>query len=73
MSILPEKKSINPKPIKKMGDIVVDKMIDIPIFIGSNLYSYPIPTLIVMYHILPTEIWRVIFPRVMYYLPRIIL
>jgi hypothetical protein len=52
---------------------VTTLIIDLPIFTVKQLYSSPIPTIIALYAMLPTEVWKVLGPRLLRMLPRLLL
>jgi hypothetical protein len=52
--------------------IITTAVIEVPIFVFKNLYNSPIPTAVALYAVLPTEVWIVVGPRILYYLPKLL-
>ena len=42
-------------------------VVELPAFTAKSLYASPVPTLIVLYAILPSPVWKVLFPRLLRY------
>jgi len=61
-----------PTPYDVIIKIITTTAVEVPLFVLKNLYNSPIPTTVALYALLPTEVWMVIGPRVLYYLPKLL-
>ena len=52
--------------------IITTVVVEVPLFVIKNLYNSPLPTAVALYAVLPTEVWMVVGPRVLYYLPKLL-
>ena len=52
--------------------IITTVIVEVPVFVIKNLYNSPIPTAVALYALLPTEVWIVVGPRVLYFLPKLL-
>jgi hypothetical protein len=52
--------------------IITTVIVEVPVFVIKNLYNSPIPTAVALYTILPTEVWMIVGPRILYFLPKLL-
>ena len=61
--------SIHKPSMMEVGSkFVTIVIVDFPIFIMKSMYKAPIPTLITLYTVLPTPVWKILITKVPYYL-----
>jgi hypothetical protein len=52
--------------------IISTTVVEIPLYIIKSLYNSPIPTAVALYAVLPADVWMIVGPRILYYLPRLL-